>query len=285
MRRLPAGMEVFPTRAMNQGQPVDPRRSALDPQAAVEAAKFHRHEPPSSSDLEDEELPPSPGETKVVLLVVDPYLVHAYWDLAPGKLPYTDFQAVLRFYDTTEVMASTFDVAIDLQAQNWYAHLWSPARSYYVELGLIAEPGGFVPLARSNAVRTPRAWPVADVEEYFLQAGGEEAQVPSISAESVEDRPEAAPPQSSPPAGEVLRLVSATPPPEPPVFPRPVDAQEILQERLTELYTSRKLPARPSVEPIARTDSPKAPSGSDFTGRAERQFSPGTSSAHTTGKT
>jgi hypothetical protein len=134
-------------------------------------------------ECESEELPDIAEETKVVLLPVNPYLVHVYWGIAANDLeeigrvsgqPGRRAQPVLRFYDITQVdfggtsASSWFDVEINLRAGSWYVHLQSPAKSYCIDLGLRTEGGGFHRLARSNAAETPRAWPSDKVEESYL---------------------------------------------------------------------------------------------------------------------
>jgi 1,4-alpha-glucan branching enzyme len=108
------------------------------------------------------ELPESYGQARVTLLPVSPYLIYACWDLDPAKLPGTvqSDSMLLRFYDTTTGSPlADFDVKVDLQARNRYVRLSRPGRCYLAELGMSMKD--FVPLARSNVVETPRAWPVA----------------------------------------------------------------------------------------------------------------------------
>ncbi len=140
-------------------------------------------------------LPKEPSEfphfyehPRVVLLPVNPYLVHVYWEVAPDDLkeikkllgrPALRAQPVLRFSDITCIIFdgtnahSQFDVDIDLGAGNWYVHLWGPGKSYFVDLGLRTEDGQFHPLARSNIAETPRAWPAARAEETYMLVEGD----------------------------------------------------------------------------------------------------------------
>ena len=135
-----------------------------------------------------EELPDSDEETKVVLLPVNPYLVHVYWGIATNdreelerafRRPGPRAQPVLRFYDITQVnfdgtnTPGSFEVEIDLRARNWYVHLESPAKSYCIDLGLRTAGGGFHRLARSNVAQTPRASPSDNVEESYLLVEGD----------------------------------------------------------------------------------------------------------------
>jgi hypothetical protein len=126
-------------------------------------------------------------ETRVVLLPVDPYLIHAYWEVASMDLEKAqkqlgaEFQhcdAVLRFYEGTgkgfegSNAPQTFDVDIAWGAENWYTHLWSPGKAYCADLGFRTRDGRFVSLARSNVAATPRAEPSVETGEPPTQVFG-----------------------------------------------------------------------------------------------------------------
>ena len=125
-----------------------------------------------SSRLEDA-LPETYGNSRVVLLVIDPYHVHVYWELtAQDRLdakerlnPADPDQAltwVLRFYDVTGVefdaanAHAQFDIVVKPGARSWYLELWSPNKEYFVELGPRAQ-GRFVPVCRSRPIQVPPA--------------------------------------------------------------------------------------------------------------------------------
>lgn len=236
--------------------------------------------PPTSA--EPEELPKSYGETRVVVMAVNPYLVHVYWELDPKEAPRKASPAVgrLRFCDTTRGESpSSFDVNVDLAAGNWYVQLWSPERRYSVELGVNREGGKFVPLARSNIVETPRAWPMAEVEERFAR---------------MEQTPEARDGASGMGGSGAWSLSAAssdretTPPepsrPTPTEAAGPVDAAEVLRRKMNELYALRwreqPVPEAESAAPAALQTLPSRPDQPrDLTTLAEYQFSPGFSSS------
>src|SRR6266536_941209 len=144
--------------------------------------------------METGDLPAFWEESTVIALPVNPYLIHAYWyvdngDLERARRRMDDrrIQSALRFYDITDRVSregarASFDVDIRLEAGNWYVHLWSPARSYYADLGLKTEDGRFYPLARSNVVQTPRAFPSDKVEERYLKVEGEHARAETLPA-------------------------------------------------------------------------------------------------------
>ncbi len=117
------------------------------------------------------ELPSEYGDTKITLLVQDPYWVHVYWEISHNKredlglLPRGEHgkQMVLRVYDVTGVenefnglnANSFFDVYVNDYTNNWYINIPEYDRNYCVDLGIIVD-GRFIVIARSNIVRVPR---------------------------------------------------------------------------------------------------------------------------------
>ena len=178
------------------------RRGATSPQVIaddVEPVQEWGVETPEEGgaalECEPGGLPSCDEETKVVLLAVNPYLVHVYWAIAAhdqGELGRVfsrlgpRAQPVLRFYDITHVnfggtnTSSCFDVEIALGVGNWYVHLESPAKAYCVDLGFRIEGGGFRCLARSNVAETPRASPSDREEESYLLVEGENPRAESV---------------------------------------------------------------------------------------------------------
>jgi hypothetical protein len=133
------------------------------------------------------DLPESHGETMVVVLAVDPCVLHVYWEVTSGELKkardklgeaYGRSQAILRFYDITNIIFDgtnahgSFDVDVDLREKKWYVHLWSPEKSYFVDLGFKTGNGQFVALVRSNTAETPPGGLAPEAEaRYGLVAG------------------------------------------------------------------------------------------------------------------
>ena len=119
-------------------------------------------------------LPSSYGETSLVVFPIQPYAVHACWEVTPETLEQgradlgaeaDAVETVLRFHGVSVGHAadrpgpSTFDVTVDVTAGDWYVDLWRAGQAYVVDLGLRTPSGRFRPLARSNRVETPRAEP------------------------------------------------------------------------------------------------------------------------------
>ena len=189
-------------------------------------------------------LPSSYGAPRVTLLAVNSYLVYAYWDIDIGTLPEPVPPALLRFHDITQGSAGdTFDVNVDLAAGSWYVPMWSPARSYYVQLGW-TEGEEFHALATSNTVETPRAWPVNELEPLSPPAAGQttEPAPPVEETEVVEEQPIETPlpvfVEPDLPTGSTEEIPVET----------PIGATEALQRRLEEIYTSQRVWSPESIE-------------------------------------
>ena len=103
-------------------------------------------------------LPTGYGKTRIVLLPVDPYLVHVYWEVSGSGTGFVKAlvevgalrpQAILRFHDVTSMPVGgvraegSFDVKVDVEARNWYVRLLSPEKSYVVDLGFRGRDGRF----------------------------------------------------------------------------------------------------------------------------------------------
>jgi hypothetical protein len=122
------------------------------------------------------DLPLDYGRSRVVLMPVNPFRVHAYWEVTPDdrskaeqqlaghEEAHGDMTWVLRFCDVTggdsdgSNAHGHFDVSIDPSARNRYVDLWSAEKDYFVELGLQSQ-SGFVAMCRSRPVHVPRADP------------------------------------------------------------------------------------------------------------------------------
>ncbi len=117
------------------------------------------------------EIPSIYNDTKIVLMVRDPYWLYTYWSVNQSAIDYIsgNFQQwnqiplILRVYDITEVQnfdgSSSnyfFDIHVNQDTNNWYIHVGGPNRSFCVDLGFIQQNGAFYTIARSNIVTTPR---------------------------------------------------------------------------------------------------------------------------------
>jgi len=201
-----------PTKSRRSSQGPSPQASAVEVESSEEW-EAGTPEQPAGLERDSEELPVYDDETKVVLLPVNPHLVHAYWGIAARDLKEIGrvfsrlgvrAQPVLRFYDITQANPDGpnspcwFEVEISLGAGNWYVHLEGSAKTYYIDLGLRTEGGGFRRLARSNVAETPCAWPSDKVAESYLLVEGDYRLLERVGQEHRGG------PRSAPMAGERL---------------------------------------------------------------------------------
>ena len=137
------------------------------------------------------DLPFSYNETKLVLLVRDPFWAYGYWDFSSPTWDWIKelyakrqgIRAALRVYNLD--LGKHFDLEVSLEAKNWYLHLGQPNTSFEAELGLLDSDGHFYSITKSNRIRTPRNGPSevvdpkwkADAEDfemfYRLSGGGQ----------------------------------------------------------------------------------------------------------------
>ncbi|MFN3532987.1 MAG: DUF4912 domain-containing protein [Candidatus Brocadia sp.] len=129
------------------------------------------------------ELPDNYGDNRIVLMVVDPEWIFAYWEMqkdmmdsvlnALGGMAY-GAKTTLRVYDVTDVIFDGknahkyYDIEVTGGARNWYIHVGEPNRSFCVDIGFLTSQGIFRTLARSNTVRTPRAGVSEVVDEKWM---------------------------------------------------------------------------------------------------------------------
>lgn len=282
--------------AKSQAVPVD----HFGEHERLEESKYYPPSPSYAPKLEEGGLPESYGGTRVVLLVVNPYLVHAYWEVTPDKLREAQgriggsVRAVLRFYES----GGNFDVDIDLGPRNWYVPLWSAGKSYHLDLGLRGGDGSFVPVARSNVVHTPRVLPTVEVGERFMRVAARGRR------QEITPPPYRKPRRPRVPPRQLARIFPAVPaaadrssadlaePLSPPSggsataagFGKHVDSAEILRRKLAELYALREWRPEPSkAENAPVRDHPGAPwpeeRNADLTELVEKRQAMGLSSS------
>jgi hypothetical protein len=117
-------------------------------------------------------LPAGYGKDRVVVMVRDPYWLHAYWELTRTSISRAETalgqgwhgaKPILRLLDvssqdTTSTSESTIrDIDIHGGCNNWYIDVGNPPKSFRVDIGYLSPNGRFYVIARSNVVTTPRA--------------------------------------------------------------------------------------------------------------------------------
>ena len=128
-----------------------------------------------------EDLPFGYGEEKIALMVRDPYLVHAYWEVTPSRIEREkawfgwNSKLAVRIYDVTGVQfdgrnaLGYFDQEVFERLGSWYFDVGRPSHAFVADVGLLSPEGKFLTMARSNPISMPRDG-VSDVldEEWML---------------------------------------------------------------------------------------------------------------------
>lgn len=122
---------------------------------------------------------PGIEQDRLVVMVRDPYWLHAYWELAPRSVERAE-TALGQHWHTTRPVLRVFSMAHDGTAvldreisihggvNHWYVDVQSPPRQYRMEIGYLSANGQFYCLARSNAVTTPLAGTSDAVDENWV---------------------------------------------------------------------------------------------------------------------
>ena len=107
-------------------------------------------------------------EDRLVVMVRDPYWLHAFWELSDRSIERAQAamgqrwhaaQPTLRLLKMEEAGASTFvrDITIHGGVCNWYVDVQDPPCEFRMEIGYLSADHSFYCLARSNTVKTPPA--------------------------------------------------------------------------------------------------------------------------------
>jgi hypothetical protein len=114
---------------------------------------------------------------RIIVMVRDPYWLHAYWELSRTTLARAQAalgqewhaaRPILRLMDVTSEDTTSAserhvrDISIHGGVHNWYIDVATPPRSFRVDIGYLGRNCKFFVLARSNVVSTPKAG-VSDV--------------------------------------------------------------------------------------------------------------------------
>lgn len=137
-------------------------------------------------------------QDRLVVMVRDPYWLHAYWELSPRSIDraqaamgqrWHGAKPVIRVFKVEPDAAAVLerDIQIHGGVRNWYVDVQDPPNDYRLEIGYLAIDGSFYCLARSNEVSTPPAgtsdavddnWSAVaeNADRIFAMSGGYSAQ-------------------------------------------------------------------------------------------------------------
>jgi hypothetical protein len=117
-----------------------------------------------------------PKEDRLVVMVRDPYWLHATWDLAQRSVDraqaamgqrWHTAHPTLRVFRIMDAGTSKHerDITIHGGVSNWYVDVNEPPSCFRMEIGYLSSDGMFYSLARSNSVETPPAGSSAAVDD------------------------------------------------------------------------------------------------------------------------
>lgn len=109
---------------------------------------------------------PEPQKDRLVVLVRDPYWLHACWEITPQSVDraksalgqdWHGAKPTLRVIRHVEDGGNRLEKVIEIHGgvSNWYVDVADPPSTYRLEIGYLAQGGEFYCLARSNTVTTP----------------------------------------------------------------------------------------------------------------------------------
>jgi len=142
-------------------------------------------------------------ESWVVLMDIDPYRLHAYWEITniDKKRVLKQFdksskppKQIIRVYDVTYInfngknAHSYFDIEINRNRGNWYIDLWSSHKSLCAEIGMQSSLGDFHPIARSNFINTPRAYQSSSGEERWMRVSENYDEISMLPAKPLKEK-------------------------------------------------------------------------------------------------
>ena len=138
----------------------------------------------------------SPRKDRIVLLVRDPYWLHACWEInrhsvervrAALSEQWHTARPVLRLIEveagSTTSTAERVLREIDIHGgvNNWYVNCSDPPKSYRVDIGYLAATGRFCSLARSNSVTTPSPGSSDSLDQNWMDVARDYERVFSLS--------------------------------------------------------------------------------------------------------
>ncbi len=124
------------------------------------------------------DLPEQYADTKITMLLRDPFWAYAYWDinhldLIKVKEKYPELELFLRVYelqkqtDHVSDAIGNFEIPIQESDRSWYINLPNPGRCYVVDLlcDCLSDGGEILLISRSNMVESPGGYWLNHINE------------------------------------------------------------------------------------------------------------------------
>ena len=152
------------------------RRRRVDPRSSGRSANCKTSWPTIRNLAAGSTTAATCRQDRLVVMVRDPYWLHAYWELAQRSVDRAKRRWASAGMAPSRCCASSAcngdaaalherDIPIHGGVNNWYVDVQDPPADYRLEIGYLADDGFFYCLARSNEVSTPPAGTSDAVDE------------------------------------------------------------------------------------------------------------------------
>lgn len=146
--------------------------------------------------------PPEPGTDRLVLMVRDPYWLHASWDISRRAVQrakaslagqWHSVKPILRLFhlDDAGTTANSEKILRDIEihsgVRNWYIPVAEPPSIFVASLGYLCSSGRFHELCRSNKVKTPVPGSNDAIDDHWADIAKDAERVFSLSGGYEED--------------------------------------------------------------------------------------------------
>ncbi len=146
--------------------------------------------------------PPEPGTDRLVLMVRDPYWLHASWDVSRRAVQrakaslagqWHSVKPILRLFhlDDAGTTANSEKILRDIEihsgVRNWYIPVSEPPSIFIASLGYLCSGGRFHELCRSNKVKTPVPGSNDAIDDHWADIAKDAERVYSLSGGYEED--------------------------------------------------------------------------------------------------
>lgn len=130
------------------------------------------------------------SKDRIVVVVRDPYWVHAFWELTHQSVQRAEAalgqdwhgaKPILRICDvsaqdtTSTAERIVRDIEVHGGCNNWYVEVAQPPKSYRLDIGYLSKRGQFYVLARSNVVTPPKAGVSDSIDENWSETDAKQA--------------------------------------------------------------------------------------------------------------
>ncbi|MBX7104541.1 MAG: DUF4912 domain-containing protein [Gemmataceae bacterium] len=204
VKAKPAAPKAMPQKTAARDTSSSPSSASLLEQR-VERSKYETGAKDSANTAPA--LPQGYQKDRIVVMVRDPYWLHAYWEMTHQSIERAEAalgqdwhgaKHILRLLDVTanETTSTAERTVRDIEVQpgcsNWYVEVKDPPKSYRIDVGYVSKRGQFYAVTRSNVVNTPRPnasdtidenWAEIDVKSadkiFAMSTGYDPANAPS----------------------------------------------------------------------------------------------------------